>query len=88
MTAVETKLLDILADSFSIEVGELTPDKNFHSDLGADSLDIANANFDILKELGIEIPIEFWTKETTVSDLVNKINEESTRRSDGINPGR
>ena len=67
------KLQSIIAEVLNIDADEVTMDKTFVDDLGADSLDVFQIIMGIEEEFDIEIPSEEAEKIVTVGDAVEQI---------------
>lgn len=68
------KLVEILAEQFSVDVDSITMDTSFEDDLGADSLDIVELSMGLEEEFGIEeMSEEEIATITTVGSLVRYI---------------
>ena len=67
------KLQKIIAEVLNIDADEVTMDKTFVDDLGADSLDVFQIIMGIEEEFDIEIPTEEAEKISTVGDAVEQI---------------
>lgn len=65
----------IIVDKLGVEASEVTPEANFASDLGADSLDTVELIMEFEKEFGISIPDDQAEKITTVGEAINMIAE-------------
>ena len=65
------KLKAIVSDRLDVEEDQVTPEKNFVDDLGADSLDIVELIMGIEEEFDIEIPDEDAEKLTSVGEAMN-----------------
>ena len=68
---VVAKLKNIVSDRLDVEEDQVTPEKNFVEDLGADSLDIVELIMGIEEEFDIEIPDEDAEKLTSVGEAMN-----------------
>ena len=68
---VVAKLKSIVSDRLDVEEDQVTPEKNFVEDLGADSLDIVELIMGIEEEFDIEIPDEDAEKLTSVGEAMN-----------------
>ena len=67
------KLQSIIADVLNIDADEVTMDKTFVDDLGADSLDVFQIIMGIEEEFDIEIPNDAAENISTVADAVDAI---------------
>ncbi len=74
MAEIIDKVQAIIAEKLSVDAAEVTPDKNFSNDLGADSLDLVELIMDFEKEFGVQIPDEDAEKIATVGDAINYIS--------------
>ena len=54
---------DIIAESCNIDREKIKPESNIIKDLGVDSLEFLDVNFDIDKKFNITLPVERWTTE-------------------------
>ena len=68
---VVAKLKAIVSDRLDVEADQVTPEKNFVEDLGADSLDIVELIMGIEEEFEIEIPDEDAEKLSSVGEAMN-----------------
>ena len=64
------KLQSIIAEVLNIDADEVTMDKTFVDDLGADSLDVFQIIMGIEEEFDIEIPNDAAENISTVADAV------------------
>lgn len=74
------KLVELLAEQFSIEASNISMDTSFENDLGADSLDLVELSMALEEEFGMEeMSEEDVANVKTVGDLVrylqNKIED-------------
>ena len=67
------KLQSIIAEVLNIDADEVTMDKTFVDDLGADSLDVFQIIMGIEEEFDIEIPNDAAENISTVADAVDSI---------------
>ena len=67
------KIRDIIADVLNLDKNEITEDKKFVDDLGADSLDIFQINMGIEETFDIEIDNDEAEQIVTVGDAVEQI---------------
>jgi len=75
MADIEQRVKEIIADQLGEPVENITPDKDFVNDLGADSLDVVELVMALEEEFGIEIPEEDAEKIKTVGDAINYIKQ-------------
>ena len=75
MSQTETfeKVKKIVVEQLSVDEEKVTPESNFASDLGADSLDTVELVMALEEEFDIEIPDEAAEKITTVQEAVDYI---------------
>jgi acyl carrier protein len=73
---IEEKVMAIVADKLGRDVSEVTLDKSFINDLGADSLDTVELLMVFENEFKVKIPENVQEKITTVGDAVNFIAEQ------------
>ena len=72
------KLQSIIAEVLNIDADEVTMDKTFVDDLGADSLDVFQIIMGIEEEFDIEIPNDAAENISTVADAVDAIKNALT----------
>lgn len=71
---IEEKVIEIIAEKLKVDKDEVTPEKSFTRDLGADSLDTVELVMEFEENFGIdEIPEEEAEKIKTVGDAINYI---------------
>ncbi len=75
MSSTFDKVKEIIVDQLGVDEGDVTSEKSFIDDLGADSLDTVELVMAFEEEFGIEIPDEEAEKIKTVQDAVNYIEE-------------
>ncbi len=75
MADIEQRVIEIIADQLGEPKENITPEKSFVDDLGADSLDVVELIMALEEEFGIEIPEEDAEKIKTVGDAINYIKE-------------
>ena len=70
MSEITTKVIAIVVDKLGVDESQVTPEANFTSDLGADSLDIVELIMELEKEFNISIPDDQAEKIATVGDAI------------------
>ena len=70
MSEILQKVQSIIAVKLSVNVADVTPEKSFTADLGADSLDQVELITEFEDAFSIKIPEEDVDKITTVGDAV------------------
>ena len=70
MSDIASKVSAIIVDKLGVEESEVTPEANFQTDLGADSLDTVELIMEFEKEFGISIPDDQAEKIATVGDAI------------------
>ena len=75
MASVEEKVKEIVCEQLGISEDEVSPEKHFIDDLGADSLDIVELVMEFEKEFNIDIPDEDAEKLRTVGDAIGYLNQ-------------
>jgi len=75
MADIEQRVKEIIADQLGESIENITPEKDFVQDLGADSLDVVELVMALEEEFGIEIPEEDAEKIKTVGDAIEYIKQ-------------
>jgi len=70
---IEEKVKAIVADKLGRDVAEVTPEKSFVNDLGADSLDTVELLMVFENEFKVKIPEDVQEKIATVGDAIKYI---------------
>ncbi len=73
--SVAEKVKKMIVEQLGVSEAEVTPEKKFIDDLGADSLDIVELIMAFEDEYGIEIPDEDAEKMETVGDAIKYIED-------------
>ena len=73
MAEINEKVQAIIAEKLSVDVADVTPEKSFTNDLGADSLDTVELIMEFEKAFSISIPDDQAEKITTVGDAIQYI---------------
>lgn len=70
MSEIAAQVKNIIVDKLGVDAEEVTPEKSFTNDLGADSLDTVELLMEFEKEFGISIPDDQAEKISTVGDAI------------------
>lgn len=70
MSEIAAQVKYIIVDKLGVDAEEVTPEKSFTNDLGADSLDTVELIMEFEKEFGISIPDDQAEKISTVGDAI------------------
>lgn len=73
MTDIELKIKKMVAEQLGVEESQVTNEKAFVADLGADSLDTVELVMALEDEFGMEIPDDAAEKITTVQAAIDYI---------------
>jgi acyl carrier protein len=76
MAEILEKVQSIIAEKLSVDAADVTPEKSFTNDLGADSLDTVELIMEFENVFGIKIPDEETEKIMTVGDAVAYIESQ------------
>ncbi len=70
---IAKKVIAIVVDKLGVDEKQVTPEANFTSDLGADSLDTVELIMELEKEFNLSIPDDDAQKIATVKDAISYI---------------
>ena len=70
MSEIAAQVKNIIVDQLGVDAEEVTAEKSFTNDLGADSLDTVELIMEFEKEFGISIPDDQAEKISTVGDAI------------------
>lgn len=70
MSEIAAQVKNIIVDKLGVDAEEVTAEKSFTKDLGADSLDTVELIMEFEKEFGISIPDDQAEKISTVGDAI------------------
>lgn len=75
MSEILEKVQSVVAEKLSVDAADVTPEKSFTNDLGADSLDTVELIMEFENVFGIKIPDSDTEKIATVGDAVKYVEE-------------
>ena len=75
MSDIEARVKKIIAEQLGVEESQVTSEKAFVADLGADSLDTVELVMAFEEEFGVEVPDEDAEKLQNVGDVIKYIEE-------------
>ena len=78
MSAIEPRVIEIVAEELSVEKDKIRRETPFIQDLGADSLDIVELVMALEEEFDINIPDDQAEKITTVGEAIDHIEKEAS----------
>ena len=81
--SIQERVIAIVAEQLGVPQNEVTPDKSFITDLGADSLDTVELVMALEEEFETEIPDEDAEKITTIQQAIDYINAHLEEHSKG-----
>ena len=77
---IEEKVIAIVADKLGRDVSEITPEKSFVNDLGADSLDNVELLMAFENEFKIKIPEDQQENIQTIQDAIDFVAAATTEK--------
>ena len=80
MSDIEARVKKIIAEQLGVEESQVTNEKSFVADLGADSLDTVELVMALEDEFGIEIPDEDAEKITRVKEAIEYIESHGKKK--------
>ena len=78
MSAIEPRVIEIVAEELSVEKDKIRRETTFIQDLGADSLYIVELVMALEEEFDINIPDDQAEKITTVGEAIDHIEKEAS----------
>ena len=75
MSAIEPRVIEIVAEELSVDKDKIRRENTFIQDLGADSLDIVELIMALEEEFDISIPDDAAEKITTVGEAIDHIEK-------------
>ncbi len=80
MTVTAEKIQEVIAERLGVDISQVTPEKSFTEDLGADSLDTVELVMALEEEFNIDIPDEEAENITTVQQAIDFVatNQEAS----------
>ena len=78
MSAIEPRVIEIVAEELSVEKDKIRRETTFIQDLGADSLDIVELVMALEEEFDINIPDDQAEKITTGGAAIDHIEKEAS----------
>ena len=81
-TEIAERIIEIVAEKMDKPKEEISAEKSFVNDLGADSLDTVELMMDIEDEFDLSIPEEEAQKITTIGDAIKYVQEHAGQKAD------
>ena len=78
---IAERIIEIVAEKMDKPKDEITEEKSFINDLGADSLDTVELMMDIEDEFDLSIPEEEAQKIVTIGDAIKYVEEHAGDKS-------
>ena len=79
MATIQDKTRALIATKLNLSESEITPEKNFFNDLGADSLDFVELSMILEHEFNVKFTEDDTAKVKTVGDLYELIERHKNR---------
>ena len=81
MATIQDKTRALIASKLKISESEITPEKNFFNDLGADSLDFVEISMMLEREFNVKFTEEDTSKIKTVGDVYKLIEKYTNKKN-------
>ena len=75
MSRIQDKTRALIATKMKLDESEITPEKNFFSDLGVDSLDFVELSMTLEREFNVKFTEDETAKVKTIADLYQLIEK-------------
>lgn len=72
---IKVKAIEMVSAKFGVDYRDITPNSNFTTDLGADSLDLVEMVMSVEKAFGISIPDSDSQRFNTVGDVIDYLGD-------------
>ena len=79
MSDIEARVKKIIAEQLGVEESQVTKEKAFVADLGADSLDTVELVMALEEEFGLEIPDDEAEKLQSVGDVIKHVEDSQAK---------
>ncbi|MBR5910497.1 MAG: acyl carrier protein [Bacteroidales bacterium] len=79
MSRIQDKTRALVASKMKLDESEITPEKNFFNDLGADSLDFVELSVLLEREFNVKFTEDDTAKVKTVADLYQLIEKYTSK---------
>ena len=79
---IADRIIEIVAEKMDKPKDEISPEKSFVNDLGADSLDTVELMMDIEDEFDLSIPEEEAQKIVCIGDAIKYVEEHAGNKDD------
>lgn len=72
---IRTVLIEMVSAKFGVDYKDITPESNFTTNLGADSLDLVEMVMSVEKTFGIAVPDSDAQRFKTVGDVIDYLDK-------------